>query len=181
MTRQRPRSSTRRCLAVGTFARPIWATTTDHHHTTRPDTTHGHYQPALYQAPYELLEVGPPTATYHHLRGEHSLTTSTLQGPMWATTTDHHRTTRPSTTHVHYEPILCPPPSDMVEFGPPLAPQPHHWGRMVMIATTHHGPCGPPTLTTTTPHALIEAPRNGKAIDAARGASRRPQARIKET
>ena len=82
-----------------------------------------------------------------------------LTGPppltMWATTTDHHRTTRPGTTHVHYEPTLCPPPSDMVEFGPPLAPQPHHWGRMVMIATTHHGPCGPPTLTTTTPHALI--------------------------
>ena len=82
-----------------------------------------------------------------------------LTGPppltMWATTTDQHRVTRPGTTHVHHDTTLYPPPSDMVEFGPPLVPLPHHWGCMVMIATTHHGPCGPPTLTTTTHHALI--------------------------
>ena len=46
--------------------RPMWATNTDHHHTPRTGTTHGHYQPALRPPPSDLVEYGPLSATDHH-------------------------------------------------------------------------------------------------------------------
>ena len=59
----------------------MWATNTDHNHTPRTDTAHGHYRPALCPPPADLVELieelgpssEPPTITTtpHHPPGGH--------------------------------------------------------------------------------------------------------------